>query len=270
MNRRLRRLLLATTGVTAFTALVGVYTAEFGAGLACDARWPLCDGAVYGLFPANLPSFIEWFHRLVAMIAGFLVLGTTGLVWTRGESRRIRLATLGALVVLPTQIVLGALTVTTYRIAVLTAHFATAALILGLLIAATVWAYADAVGATLPRIRRAALAVLLAVPVLVALTPRLFVVYRDVVQLTYYGLGFGIFAALCVVVLWARELDAGETTAVWAPAAAATFLVPAVLVGGRLHFGDAGQLLLVGATLAVFGLTLASFLATRRLQRRRL
>jgi cytochrome c oxidase assembly protein subunit 15 len=53
-----RRLLLVTTVTTAITALIGVITATTGAGLTCEARWPLCDGAVFGLFPANFMSFI--------------------------------------------------------------------------------------------------------------------------------------------------------------------------------------------------------------------
>ena len=80
-----RRLLLGTTVATAVTALVGVVTATSGAGLTCEARWPLCDGAVFGLFPANFMSFIEWSHRLVAMITGFLIIGTTVAAWRDGR-----------------------------------------------------------------------------------------------------------------------------------------------------------------------------------------
>ncbi len=41
----------------------------------CAGRWP--SATFLGLFPANWGSFLEWFHRLVAMLTGFLILGTT-------------------------------------------------------------------------------------------------------------------------------------------------------------------------------------------------
>ena len=101
MRFRFRHLAAATTGLTFALILLGVYTAAAGAGLACGARWPLCNGAVFGLFPANWPSFIEWFHRLVAMVTGFFILGTTYAAWRHGKGRRTRIASTIALVVLP-------------------------------------------------------------------------------------------------------------------------------------------------------------------------
>ena len=141
MAHRFRRLAAATTGMTFVLILLGVYTAAAGAGLSCGARWPLCNGAVFGLFPADWPSFIEWFHRLVAMITGFMILGTTYLAWRGGESRRTRLASTAALVVLPVQILLGGATVTVYTALVQVAHHAAALVIFGALVATTVWAY---------------------------------------------------------------------------------------------------------------------------------
>ncbi|WP_049898709.1 COX15/CtaA family protein [Halococcus agarilyticus] len=141
MGLRFRHLAAVTTGMTFALILLGVYTAAAGAGLSCGARWPLCNGAVFGLFPANWPSFIEWFHRLVAMVTGFFILGTTYVAWRDGKSRRTRIASTVALVVLPVQVLLGGATVTIYTALVQVTHHAAALVIFAALVATTVWAY---------------------------------------------------------------------------------------------------------------------------------
>lgn len=259
----LRRLLLVTAVTTAITALIGVITATAGAGLTCEARWPLCDGAVFGLFPANFMSFIEWFHRLVAMVTGFLIIGSGVAAWRGGHSRRVRFAVLAAMLLTPLQIVFGAFTVLVhefvfgYSILVLTLHFSLAALILGLLVAATVWAYTDVSTVSTRNIRRAGVVAALAFPVLVALAPRLFFSFGEVVQFIYYGIGFATFSALVVVSLWSREIGLRKITAAGAIAA---ILVIAQLIIARQAFGDTGQLLIVGLSIAGFGLALLSVL----------
>ncbi|MCY4731236.1 COX15/CtaA family protein [Natronomonas gomsonensis] len=266
-----RRLLLVTTVTTALTALVGVITATSGAGLTCEARWPLCDGAVFGLFPANFMSFIEWSHRLVAMITGFLIIGSTIAAWRGGHSRRIRFATLAALLLTPVQIVFGAFTVLVnelvfgYSIVVLTLHFTFASLILAFLVGATVWAYADVSEVTFQKIQTAAVAALLGFPVMVGLTPRLFVAFGEIAQFVYYGLGFAMFAALCLVALWSRELGARAVAYAGGVGAA---LVVSQLVIARRAFGNDGQLLILAISLAAFGLTLVAIRRTRALGER--
>jgi cytochrome c oxidase assembly protein subunit 15 len=250
-----RRLVVATTVATAVTALLGVLTATAGAGLTCEARWPLCDGAVFGLFPATFMSAIEWFHRLVAMVAGVLIVTTTAAAWRGGRTRRVRLATLGAVVLTPIQVIFGAFTVLVrqfvfgYSLAVLTLHFTLAAAILGLLVAASVWTDAAERAVTPGRIRRAGAAGLVSLPVLMALTPRLFFTFGNVAQLVYYAGGFGAFAALIAVALWARELDAATVVAA---AGVAAMLVIAQLILARRAFGDAGQLVVLGLSVAAF------------------
>lgn len=138
---RFRHLAAVTTGMTFTLILLGVYTAASGAGLSCGANWPLCNGAVFGLFPANWPSFIEWSHRLVAMITGFMILGTTYAAWRGNRERRTRIASAIALVVLPVQVILGGLTVIRYTIPIQVAHHAAALVIFGALVATTAWAY---------------------------------------------------------------------------------------------------------------------------------
>lgn len=140
MKLPLRRLLAVTTGLTFALILLGVYTGAVGAGLTCAGRWPFCDGWL-GLFPANWTSFIEWFHRLVAMITGFLILGTTYAAWRHDHERRIVVATVVATVVLPVQILLGANTIFNFGVLAQVLHHAAALIILVALVVATAWAY---------------------------------------------------------------------------------------------------------------------------------
>ncbi|MBV0901646.1 COX15/CtaA family protein [Haloarcula salina] len=142
MTTRFRRLVATTTVLTFALILLGVYTGAVGAGLTCAARWPFCDGWM-GLFPANWASFVEWFHRLVAMITGFAILGSTIAAWRGGYSRRIRLATAVATVVLPVQVLLGANTIFNFGVLAQVLHHGAAQLIFGAMVAATAWAYSD-------------------------------------------------------------------------------------------------------------------------------
>ncbi|MCQ4332640.1 COX15/CtaA family protein [Natronomonas sp. F2-12] len=264
-----RRLLLATTVATALTALMGVLTATAGAGLTCEARWPLCDGAVFGLFPANFMSFVEWFHRLIAMVTGFLIVGSTVTVWRAGARRRVRVATLAAMLLTPLQIVFGAFTVLVnefvfgYSVLVLTLHFGLASLILGLLVAATVWSYGETSSVSPGHVRRAGTLALLFFPVVVVLTPRLLFTFGEVVQFIYYGLGFAMFAALTIVALWGRELG---LRAVAATGGLAAVLMVGQLVVARRAFGDRGQLLVLGILFVAFGLTFAAVWQVRGLE----
>lgn len=124
--------------------LIGVYTAAAGAGLACSAQWPFCDG---GLFPKTLPSFIEWFHRLVAMITGFFILGTAAVAWRRhGDRPRVKWAATVAAALLIPQVLLGALTVRMYTPPVQVAHHGVAMALFAALLATTLWAYEAAKG----------------------------------------------------------------------------------------------------------------------------
>jgi cytochrome c oxidase assembly protein subunit 15 len=135
---RFRHLAATTTVLTFSLILLGVYTAAMGAGLSCSAQWPFCDG---GLIPQSFPSFVEWFHRLVAMITGFFILGTTAGAWKYHSQKRIRGAATLALGVLPVQVVLGGATVFVYTPMVQVAHHAAALLIFASLVATTLWSY---------------------------------------------------------------------------------------------------------------------------------
>ncbi|MDY6818890.1 MAG: COX15/CtaA family protein [Halobacteriales archaeon] len=157
---RFRRLLAGTTGLTFFLLLLGVYTKEVGADLTCGMRWPLCDGGVFGLFPANMASFVEWFHRLIALVVGLLIIWTVyRAIREYGRGSRITRAVGGALLLLPVQAGLGALTVLKARLftvqtrlviepLISVAHYGTGVLLFTCLVAGTLWAYENARGAS--------------------------------------------------------------------------------------------------------------------------
>lgn len=140
MKFSFRHFAAVTTGLAFSLILLGVYTGAMGAGLACAGRWPLCDGWL-GLFPANWPSFIEWFHRFVAMIAGFFILGVAGSAWRHDRDRWIRFASTAAVVVLPVQILLGANTIFNFGVIAQVLHHAAALLILTTLTITTTLAF---------------------------------------------------------------------------------------------------------------------------------
>lgn len=133
-----KHLAAATSLGTFVLILLGVYTGATGSGLACSAQWPLCDN---GLLPQSLPSFIEWLHRLIAMLVGFMILGLAYGGWRGYEDRRIRVAVTVALVSLPVQVLLGRGTVVQYTPEVQTAHHAVALVIFSAVLAATLWIY---------------------------------------------------------------------------------------------------------------------------------
>ena len=142
MKLSFRHLAATTTGLAFLLILLGVYTGAAGAGLACAGRWPLCDGWL-GLFPATLPSFIEWFHRFVAMITGFFILGVAGSAWRQDRSRWIRYSSAIALAVLPVQVLLGANTIFNFGVWAQVFHHAAALSILTALTVTTTLAYAN-------------------------------------------------------------------------------------------------------------------------------
>lgn len=243
MDQRTRRLAGASAALTFALVLLGVYTAAAGAGLTCGQRWPLCDGAVFGLFPADFPSFVEWFHRLWAMITGFVVIGATVSAWRGDADRRVSYALAGATLILPSQVILGALTVTRYELLILVAHFVTAFAILTLLVAAAVWAFEDRLDVPTRR-RQAALLAAALLPVYVVLSPRLLLVYSPAVQVAFYAVGMAVYAALVAVALTSR----GRVRILAAGSVAVLFVE---LVAGRQSYGATGELLmLTGAVLA--------------------
>jgi cytochrome c oxidase assembly protein subunit 15 len=263
MNLRFRRLLAGTTGLTAVLMLLGVFTASSAAGLTCAGRWPFCDGFL-GLFPANWMSFIEWFHRLVAMITGFVILGVAGVAWRRGADRRIRWALVGAIVLLPVQIALGALTVTLnglfpggYSPPIQAAHYLTALVIFAGLAGATALAYAPIERS---RLRLAALFAAAIAPVQFLFGLGAGIWYGPYYQVGYYALSLSLFAAGTGVAVWA-----GGSRRLRSLTVVATVLLSFQMLLGRRLLGVADPLLTNAVAAGVLGTFVGAALLAYRI-----
>ncbi|WP_311172503.1 COX15/CtaA family protein [Halobellus ordinarius] len=265
MDTRLRRFVGVSAALTGVLMVLGVYTAATGAGLTCAGRWPFCDGYL-GLFPANWSSFVEWFHRLVAMITGFVVLGTTILAWRQGADRRVRLALAVSTILLPSQIILGALTVTTYQWLILLAHFGTASIIFTGVALAAAWSYGSS--GTTGQVTKALGAAGLLLPVLVVLTPHTFLAFGPPVQAAYYLLGLGTYASLLTATVWSSSPDGvGASSRVRRLAGTAALVVVSLLVTGRLVYGGTLQYVSLGGSLTAFALVALAWYAARESSR---
>jgi heme A synthase len=137
LNVNFRRLVLATGIATFVLILVGGVVRVSDSGLGCGpagsgfSGWPFCNG---DLVPGiNLNSIIEYTHRVLAMVVGFMILSLFVLAWRR---HRPLLLTTGALLVLViAQGALGGLTVEeNLEEAYVAAHLGLAMLLLGLLL----------------------------------------------------------------------------------------------------------------------------------------
>ena len=257
--------LAALTAATTLTLVsLGVYTSATGSGLACSAQWPLCDG---GVLPQTVPSFIEWFHRLVAMGTGFLILGTAAWSWRAAPDRRTALSATVAAVLLPLQVSVGAVTVTLsglipggYAVSTQAAHLLVA---LSIFTALTVTALRALSGsytdAPAERARRA-----LAAAALVVLVAALFsrvvpvVSYAPAAQATFVGVGLAGYASLVAAVRW---LDGHPVERALALVAAGAVLVALVLGRDVVVYTQAAEML--NAAALGLAVVLAAFAAWR-------
>jgi len=262
MDRRFRYLVATTTAFVFATILLGVATKSYGAGLACQARWPVCDGGLLNLFPESFPSFFEWLHRVVAGVGGLFIVGSAIEAWRRGAPRRVRAAlTLGA-VLTPVQVVLGQQTVVTFTFEILEAHFWTAVTIFVAFALALVTCWADAIRRR--HLAGAAVGALVLFPVHVLLTPPFVSSYTPVLQTVQYAVLLMLVLAVLVLLLVGVRVINGPLR--HAPAVALAALVPTVYLGRHLSVASSpihhGGYLLVG--LVVFGALLASAVGLRR------
>src|SRR6266436_2542931 len=105
--------------------VLGAVVRISGSGMGCGDHWPLCNGHLFP--PLNeIPTVIEWSHRLVAAVVSILVIGLVALDWRRAWP---------ALILLIVQVLLGAVTVKTgLTPSMVILHLATAMLLLAALI----------------------------------------------------------------------------------------------------------------------------------------
>lgn len=118
MTRRYRLLAWSAAIASYLLIVLGAVVRITGSGLGCGEDWPVCHGR---LFPslADITTFIEWNHRLVAAIVSTLVVLLALVTWLErrgertGDGRGVRPSRGGylALALLIVQVLLGAITV---------------------------------------------------------------------------------------------------------------------------------------------------------------
>src|SRR5881392_680368 len=115
MTRRFTRLAWLAATCTYLLIILGAIVRITGSGMGCGEHWPLCNGRL--LPPLDVPTMIEYGHRLAAAAVSVLVAGLAGLAWwlrrgARSEERdRPDRTSYTALGLLMLQILLGAVTV---------------------------------------------------------------------------------------------------------------------------------------------------------------
>jgi protoheme IX farnesyltransferase len=104
----LARYALATVATTFLLLVSGALVTSTGAAASC-AGWPLCDGMVW---PSTLLSQVHMLHRLVAALAGGMILALAYAAWRRrGHRPRAFIAAATTAVLLVAQVLVGALNV---------------------------------------------------------------------------------------------------------------------------------------------------------------
>src|SRR5712691_5983237 len=115
MTRRFTRLAWTAATFTYLLIILGAIVRITGSGLGCGEHWPLCNGKL--LPPLDLPTMIEYGHRLAAAAVSVLVTALAVYAWwlRRGAGSsehyspaRTAYVALGVLIL---QVLLGAVTV---------------------------------------------------------------------------------------------------------------------------------------------------------------
>src|SRR6059036_1475347 len=79
MTRAFTRLAWTAAGFTYLLVILGAIVRITGSGMGCGEHWPLCNGKL--LPPLDLPTLIEYTHRLVAAAVSALVVAVAGYAW---------------------------------------------------------------------------------------------------------------------------------------------------------------------------------------------
>ncbi len=125
---------LLTIGLIVFGAVVRVTDS----GLGCGNQWPLCNGTIFPPLD-NLTAWIEWLHRLFALLIGAFGLATlvVAIRAYRHENRIALWATVAAALLYVVQSALGAIVVVLdLPPTSVTLHLGTAMLLLAALLTA--------------------------------------------------------------------------------------------------------------------------------------
>src|SRR5437660_668164 len=115
MPKSFSRLAWSAAACTYLLIILGAIVRITGSGMGCGDHWPLCGGKL--LPPLDLPTLIEYGHRLAAALVSVLVCGLAAFAWwlRRGAGSGERYFTSGAAYValglLIVQVLLGAVTV---------------------------------------------------------------------------------------------------------------------------------------------------------------
>lgn len=140
--RLFTRLALATALFTFGLIVFGAVVRVTDSGLGCGNHWPLCNGTVFPPLD-NITAWIEWLHRLFAILIGLLGIGTlvVAIRAYRQQNRKVLTMTVLAAVLFAVQSLLGAIVVVLeLPPTFVTLHLGTAMLLLGALLVAVVWA----------------------------------------------------------------------------------------------------------------------------------
>jgi heme o synthase len=138
---RFQKLSLATVITTILLVTVGVVVRATDSGMGCP-DWPLCHGQ---LIPPvdDYKAWLEWIHRAIAVVIGFMILGVAFLAWKdHRHQRSILIPSIAAVLLVGFQAWLGKETVRLNNSGEsVTAHMAAAMALLGLLTYVTVRAF---------------------------------------------------------------------------------------------------------------------------------
>jgi heme A synthase len=106
MTRRFTRLAWTAAAFTYLLIILGAIVRITGSGMGCGEHWPLCNGRL--LPPLDVPTMIEYGHRLAAAAVTALVTALAVYAWWLKRGSVAPYVALGLLLV---QVLLGAVTV---------------------------------------------------------------------------------------------------------------------------------------------------------------
>ncbi|MDE2776481.1 MAG: COX15/CtaA family protein [Chloroflexota bacterium] len=134
---------LSTAALTLGLIVFGAVVRVTESGLGCGTDWPLCNGTIFPPLD-NITAWIEWLHRLFALLIGFFGLATLAAAWRsyRQDNRRVLRMTIAAAILFVAQSALGAIVVfLELPPTFVTLHLGVAMLLLAALLGAAVLAW---------------------------------------------------------------------------------------------------------------------------------